>query len=103
MAVTARSAGSTPLMAKKHVCMTVFTRPAIPASRATREPSMTKRRNRLAMICSCTVRGSRSQPSPGPYGLLSRNTAPGAADFSTSSRSRNENWWQATKVARVIR
>ena len=38
---TARSAGSTPEMAKKHVCMIVLMRPFKPASRATRYASMT--------------------------------------------------------------
>ena len=57
MAATASAAGSTPLMAKKQVCMMVFTRPAMPASRATREPSMTKKCRRFAMSCSCTERG----------------------------------------------
>ena len=39
-AVTASSRGSTPEMAKKHVCSTVLVRPASPASRATRSASM---------------------------------------------------------------
>ena len=83
--------------------MTVLTRPPMPASRATRSPSITNRRSCLSTIWRWAVRGRWSQTSPGPYGLFSRKTAPGSASRSTSSRSRNENWWQATKVARLIR
>jgi hypothetical protein len=103
MAAIASSRGSTPLIAKKHVCITVLTRPPMPASRATRLPSITKKRSRLAMSCSWTLLGRWSQTSPGPYGLLSRKTPPGSATFRTSSRSRKENWWQATKVALLMR
>jgi hypothetical protein len=42
MASIACCAGSTPEMAKKHVCITVLMRPPIPASRATLLPSMNK-------------------------------------------------------------
>ena len=54
---------------------------------------------RFSMICSCTSRGRWSQTSSGPYGAFSRNTAPGAACSQHVERSRNANWWQATKLA----
>jgi len=50
IAAIASSRGSTPLIAKKHVCMTVFTRPAMPAARATRSASTTNIRTPLSMI-----------------------------------------------------
>ncbi len=99
----ASSRGRTPLIAKKQVCMTVLTRPPMPASRATRSPSITKRRSFLSTIWRCAVRGRWSHTFSGPYGLFSRKTAPGSASRRTSRRSRNENWWQATNVARLIR
>jgi hypothetical protein len=39
----------------------------------------------------------------GPCGLFKRNTAPDSAVARTSRLVRNENWWQATNVARSIR
>ena len=51
----------------------------------------------------CMERGSRSHTVSGPNGLLSRNTAPGAAKRSTSARSTKPSWWQATKLAWRIR
>ena len=68
MAAMASSRGSTPLMAKKHVCITVLMRPPMPASRATRSPSTTKNRRCLAMIVAWTARGSWSQTSRGRTG-----------------------------------
>ena len=55
------------------------------------------------MICCWTLRGSLSQTSSAPKGLLSRNVAPGAASLSMSYRSRKTNWWQAMKFALLIR
>ena len=55
------------------------------------------------MIASCTSRGSLSQTSSGPYGLLSRNVAPCPAPCQDVHPSRNLNWWQATKFALSMR
>ena len=55
------------------------------------------------MICSCTWRGSWSQTSSGPNGLLSRNVAPGAALLEHVDALEEPNWWQATKLAWLIR
>src|ERR1700739_399366 len=53
----ASSRGSTPLMAKKHVCMMVLMRPPIPVWRATSYPSITKNFSCLSVICCCTALG----------------------------------------------
>ncbi len=91
------------MSAKKQVCSTVLIRVPSPASSATRYPSTTKNRRPLSTIACCTSAGSLSQISSGPYGLLSRNVAPGRATPSTSSFSRRSNWWHATKSARFTR
>ena len=57
IAAMASSRGNTPLIAKKQACITVLTRPPIPASCATRLPSMANIRRRLSMICRWTGRG----------------------------------------------
>ena len=57
MAAIACSRGSTPLSAKKQVCMTVLMRPPMPFSWATLKASMTKKRSFLSRICCCTERG----------------------------------------------
>ena len=57
MAAMASSRGSTPLMAKKQVCITVLMRPPMPASFATLTASITKKRSFFSMICR--LRGAR--------------------------------------------
>ena len=64
--------------------MTVLILRAMPVSRATRSPSITKKRKRLDAIVSRTACGSFAQTSSGPYGLLSRNVPDGRADPRTS-------------------
>ena len=51
------------------------------------------------MIVSWTSRGSRSQTSSGPYGLLSRKVAPSSATPSTSIRESRSKLWHATNCA----
>ena len=92
IALIASSRGSTPEMAKKQACSTVLVRPASPASRATRSASMVWTSMALARICSCTGRGNCAQTSAAGYGQLSSRVAPGAARFSTSTRSSSPMW-----------
>ena len=104
MAAIASSRGSTPLSAKKHGCITVLIRLAMPVSWATWLASMTQRSRPLAMISAWISNGRWSHTSSGGYGLLTRNVAPGRAGPSRSTgRSRNDHWWQATKSAPSIR
>lgn len=74
-----------------------------PTSFATFWASTTWNFRPFSMTCRCVSTGSFSHTSPGPYGLFSRNVAPGSATPSTSIRSRKWNWWQATKLARFTR
>ena len=72
------SVGRTPDSAKKHGCMTVFTRLPISASRATRCASITHMSMCLAMSSLWTSIGRWSQTSSGPHELFSRKVAPAA-------------------------
>ncbi len=78
-------------------------RPPSPTSVATRCASTTWNRRLFSTICRWVSTGRWSHTSSGPYGLFSRNVAPGAATSSTSIRSRKWNWWHATKLARLMR
>ncbi len=55
------------------------------------------------MICCCTLRGSSSQISSGPYGLLMSTVAPGAAAPSTSCLNRKSNLCTPMKLAALMR
>ena len=103
MASMASSRGSTPLMAKKQVCMMVLMRPPMPVSLGHFVAVDDVELQLLVDDLLLHRRGRWSQTSSGPKGLLSRKVAPGSAHFSMSMRSRKENWWQATKLALVIR
>ena len=99
----ASSVGSTPASAKKHVCMTVLTRPASPAALATAAASIAYSCRPRSSTISCTSTGRRSQTSSAGYGLFINTVAPGAATPSTSIRSRKLHWCTPTNVARSIR
>ena len=90
-------------MAKKHVCMIVLIRPPMPVCRAT--VGRIDRVEADVLVDELLLHLAR-QPVPdlvGGYGAFSRKTAPSAACSSTSTRSRNSNWWHATNRAFEIR
>src|SRR5579872_3239860 len=103
MALIASSLGNTPDSAKKQTCMMVLMRPPMPLSRATLVALITKNFAFFASKLSWTGVGSLGQISVGEQGVFSRNVPPGTKLRSMSKRSRNAGWWQAMKLAFVIR
>ena len=98
---SASSRGSTPEMAKKQACRTVFVRPGSPASRATASASMANSRNRRSMISCCTGTGSESHTWSAGCGELSSSVAPSWAVDRTSTLSRRVKSWMPTNPALV--